>query len=117
MSCTTFGTATNVTNISKGLTLKKPFPSFFDNKVGVHGNISSILRRETDDVQSIPILAGLHSCNEISATIESLHTEAKKIKVERFPQFTSTGLEKDEYKECLEKLLDLKECYEENYLL
>ncbi|KAI4466956.1 mitochondrial distribution regulator misato [Holotrichia oblita] len=86
MSCTTFGTATNVTNISK-------------------------------DVQSIPILAGLHSCNEISATIESLHTEAKKIKVERLPQFTSTGLEKDEYKECLEKLLDLKECYEENYLL
>lgn len=49
--------------------------------------------------------------------IESLHVEAKKLKIERFPQFVTTGYGKDEYKECLNKLLDLKECYEDNYVL
>ncbi|GJQ80833.1 hypothetical protein Trydic_g9419 [Trypoxylus dichotomus] len=117
MSCTTFGTATNVTNISKGLALKKPYPNFFDDRVGVTGNISAVPRKENESIQSIPILAGLHSCSEISGTIESLHKEAKKLNIERFPQFISTGLEKDAYKECLDKLLDLKECYEDNYVL
>ncbi|KRT83091.1 hypothetical protein AMK59_4292, partial [Oryctes borbonicus] len=46
MSCTTFATATSVTNISKGLIPNKPYPNFFDNKVGVSGNICSTLRRE-----------------------------------------------------------------------
>lgn len=44
-SCTTFGTATNVTNISKGLTLKKPYPNYFDPSVGVNGNITAVPRK------------------------------------------------------------------------
>lgn len=67
-------------------------------------------------VQNIPVLSGLHSGADIGKTINSLHKEASKIKWKRFQQFTTGGLENDEVRDSLEKLLELKECYEDNYI-
>lgn len=67
-------------------------------------------------VESIPVMGGLHTGSEIGTTLECLHREAAKIKYERLHQFNSTGLELDDFRESLEKLLELKECYEEALL-
>lgn len=61
-------------------------------------------------------MSGLHSSSDISKTVESLHNEAVKIKYQRLHHFKTTGLEADEVKESLERLLELKERYEEESL-
>lgn len=66
------------------------------------------------DVENVAVMAGLHTGSEIAVTVESLHTEAAKIKYQRFHQFH--GLETDDFKEALEKLLELKECYQDEYI-
>ena len=46
--------------------------------------------------------------------LESLHTEARKLKISRFHQFK---IEKDEYEECLDSIFELRENYEDSYLV
>lgn len=65
-------------------------------------------------MESIPVLAGFHSGTEIGEMLESLHTEAKKLKIARFHQFT---LERDEYEETLDDILSFRENYEDSYLV
>lgn len=68
-------------------------------------------------VENVPVLSGLHSCSSIGDMIESLHTETSRIKFRRFHQFTNAGLDSDELSDCLDKLFELRECYEDNYKL
>lgn len=67
------------------------------------------------DVENVPALAGLHSGSPIGNMLESLHTESSKIKYKRFHQFIDSGLDADEFSECLDKLFEIRECYEDNY--
>lgn len=62
----------------------------------------------------MPVLAGLHSGTEIGQMFESLHTEARKLKIARFNQFT---LEADEYEDALNSVLALRENYEDSFLV
>lgn len=48
---------------------------------------------------------------------ESLHSQAKRIKYRRLHQFKEAGLEEDEFNNCLDKLIDLKECYDDTNFL
>lgn len=68
-------------------------------------------------VDSVPVLAGLHSGSGLGDMLESLHTEARKIKFARFQAFRTAGLEADEFSEALDRLFDLRECYDDNYLV
>lgn len=68
-------------------------------------------------VDSVPVLAGLHSGESVGQMLESLHTETKKIKFKKFHQFISDGIEYDEYVECLDSLFELRENYEDNYMI
>lgn len=63
------------------------------------------------------MLAGLHSGSEIGEMLESLHTEARRIKIGRFYQFTSGSFHKDDFEECLDNLFTLRENYEDSYLI
>lgn len=63
------------------------------------------------------MLAGLHNGSEIGSMLESLHTEARRIKIGRFHYFISGGLNKDEFEECLDNLFTLRENYEDSYLI
>lgn len=67
-------------------------------------------------VESVPVMAGLHTSSAIAPVLETLHTEASKIKYQRLHSFKSAGLETDDLKETLEKLLELKDCYEDDYI-
>lgn len=68
-------------------------------------------------VESITVLAGLHSGSEIGDMLESLHTDARRIKFGRFHQFASSGLQKDDFEDCLDSLFTLRENYEDSYLI
>ncbi|KAF7279810.1 hypothetical protein GWI33_006732 [Rhynchophorus ferrugineus] len=114
LACTTYATASNVTSIEKPLQVNAPYPEIFDQYIGQDGNVYASSRYDDTKVQSIPIMAGFHSGSEIGGLLESLHTEARKLKIARFHQFT---IDKDEYEECLNDILTLKEEYEDSYLI
>ncbi|KAH1014571.1 protein misato [Dendroctonus ponderosae] len=114
LACSTYATASHVSTISEAMSTKNPFPDLFDDRIGVHGNVSAIPRLEHTRVESVPILAGLHSGSEIGQMFESLHTEAKKLKIARFNQFT---LEADEYEDALNSVMTLRENYEDSFLV
>lgn len=69
------------------------------------------------DITSVPTLAVAQVSSEISDIIESLHREAKRIKVMKIHRFKETGLEEDEMIEILEKLLEFKDNYDDNFEL
>ncbi|KAL1513144.1 hypothetical protein ABEB36_002599 [Hypothenemus hampei] len=114
LSCSTYATASNVTTMEKGVTVKNPFPDLFDKSIGINGNVTATQRLENTGVESIPVLAGVHSGNEIGEMIESLYDEARKLKIARFHQF---AVERDEYEESLNDLLFLRDNYEDTYLV
>ncbi|KAK5649088.1 hypothetical protein RI129_003980 [Pyrocoelia pectoralis] len=114
LSCNYYICLNNVTTVSQGMSVKTPFPNIFDEFVGNNGNIYGDSRPMDTVVESVPILAGLHSGLEVGTMLESLHTEAKRIKHPHKQQFITEGLEELELSESLNKLLELKECYENN---
>lgn len=62
-------------------------------------------------------MAGLHSGSSIASIYESLHTQVQRIRsIKRFHAFTDSGLEEDEFSDCLNHLLDCKETYEDHYI-
>lgn len=69
------------------------------------------------DITSVPALAVAQGSSELSDTIESLHREAKRIKIPKIHRFKETGLEEDDMVEILEKLLEFKDNYDDNFEL
>ncbi|KAB0803996.1 hypothetical protein PPYR_00966 [Photinus pyralis] len=114
LSCNYYFCLNNVTTVAQGISVKTPFPDIFDEFVGVDGNICADSRRRDAVIESVPILAGLHSGVEIGSMLDSLHQEAKKLRSPHKQQFITAGLEEMELSESLDKLLELKECYEDN---
>lgn len=57
-------------------------------------------------------MAGLHSTKEIGSMLESLHKTVYKFNINKFFKF---NVDEDEYRESLEQLKQLKDCYEENF--
>jgi len=58
------------------------------------------------------MLAGLHNCSSVSSYLNDLCDRGSKVKLSRVHQFSSAGLEQQEYVESIEKLLTLKENYQ-----
>lgn len=114
-SCSCHASATYLTNISAPLSIKRPFPKIFNNQVTKNGNISEAPTEEV--VESVAVMAGLHSGSSLANMYESLYNQAKKVKsIKRFHAFENSGLENDEYMESLNNLLDCKEAYEDHYV-
>lgn len=62
-------------------------------------------------------MAGLHSNNGIAAMYESLLNQIKRIRsIKKFHAFMDSGLEEDEFTECINNLTDCKEAYEDHYI-
>lgn len=104
---------TRVASCGKHLYTSDPFPHIFNEElIAANGS----LKKYADDhrhigVQKTPVLAGLHSTESVGSMLESLHNEAKRIKIRRLPGFLESGLESLECDEKLEQLLCLSECY------
>lgn len=115
LGCTCHASATYLSNISSPLYIKSPYPKIFNNNITETGDV--IGWPIGTDVQSVPVMAGLHSGNDLSAMYESLHSQLSRIRsIKKFHAFTDSGLEEDEFNECLSYLLDCKENYEDHYI-
>lgn len=69
------------------------------------------------EIISSPVLATVQVSNDLANTLESLHREASRVKIARIHRFKESGLEADELVECLDKLLEFKDNYEEGFEL
>ncbi|XP_076245344.1 misato mitochondrial distribution and morphology regulator [Calliopsis andreniformis] len=115
LSCTCHASATYLSTIPSALKITDPYPKIFNNNVTETGN--TIEWPVGTDVKSVPVMAGLHSGNNIATMYESLYNQVSRIRnFRKFHMFMDSGLEEDEFKECLNYLLDSKENYEDHYI-
>lgn len=69
------------------------------------------------DVNSVAVMAGMHTGSNVAAMYESLLKQIKRIRsIKKFHAFTDSGLEEDEFTECIHNLSDYKEAYENYYI-
>ncbi|KAL6443045.1 hypothetical protein ACFW04_002793 [Cataglyphis niger] len=115
LACTCHASATYLSNIEAPLKISSPYPKIFNNNVTENGNIAEW--PVGADVNSVAVMAGMHSGNSIAAMYESLLKQTKRIKsIKKFHAFTDSGLEEDEFTECIHNLADCKEAYEDHYI-
>ncbi|GAB1864451.1 Protein misato [Camponotus japonicus] len=115
LACTCHASPTYLSNIEAPLKLSLPYPKIFDNNVTENGNIAEWPIGA--DVNSVAVMAGMHSGNSIAAMYESLLKQTKRIRsIKKFHAFTDSGLEEDEFTECIHSLADCKGAYEDNYI-
>lgn len=115
LACTCHASATYLSNVSSPLNIRPPYPRIFDNNVNENGDILGW--PVGADVKSVAVMAGLHSGSTLSGMYESLHHHLSRVRsIKKFHAFTDSGLEEDEFKECLDHLLDCKENYEDHYV-
>nr|XP_050858209.1 protein misato [Vespula vulgaris] len=115
LACTCHASATYLSTIKSSLKIQQPYPKIFNTNVTETGDIAGWPVGE--DVRSVPVMAGLHSGSSLASMYESLHNQVQRIRsIKKFHAFTDSGLEEDEFSECLNHLLDCKETYEDHYI-
>lgn len=120
--CSNYNSLSHVSALKRPMVTKKPFPmNIFDTRLNSKGfrcefemSAEEIAKNK---VQSIPVLATAQTSNELFETLESLHREAKRIKIARIHRFKESGMEQDEYEETLEKIAKFKDNYEDDFEL
>lgn len=115
LSCCSYATVSQVSTIEKPVPVTPPYPQFFAPTIGKTGFISPNEQQKVKRVSNVPVLSGLHSSNSVGTMLESLHLEASKLRLQRLHQFQNSGLEEDEFKECMNHLLERRECYNEEF--
>ncbi|XP_017476118.1 PREDICTED: protein misato isoform X1 [Rhagoletis zephyria] len=119
LQCANHASMAHVASISMAMPTRIPFPSeIFAEDVTKLGFLSATTKRQTDEkVISVPTLAAVQSSSELGETLETLHREAKRVKIAKLHRYKAAGLEQDEYAEALEQLLLFKDNYEDNFEL
>lgn len=83
-----------------------PYPKIFSSHVSPAGAVDeSATRMESFEVDSCPVITGIHCCKGIGRMLDSLHKCVKAVNVKRFHQFLGSHMDVDEFNECLDKVL------------
>lgn len=120
--CNNYNSLSHVAAMQSPMFTRKPFPAeLFDSRMNSNGFRHEFEKTAEEiannQVTSIPVLATAQCSNDLAETLESLHREAKRIKIARIHRFKEAGLEPDEYEETLEKILEFKNNYEDSFEL
>lgn len=118
--CSYYASMAHVSSTETGMTTKKPFPlERFDNRLNATGFFDeySTGADQIEQIQSIPVMATAQCSSDLAETLNSLHREAKRIKIARIPRFKESGLESEDLVDALENLLQFKDNYDETYEL
>ncbi|XP_001606064.1 protein misato [Nasonia vitripennis] len=114
INCSWYSTGTYLTTAEQPLKIKDPYPKIFNSNILENGDSSRNKSRESN-VNSVPVMAGLHSGNFMAKMYESLHDQVKKVRsLNKFHAFVDSGIEQDEFMESVHNLLDCKESYEDH---
>ncbi|EZA51335.1 hypothetical protein DMN91_002071 [Ooceraea biroi] len=115
LACTCHASATYLSDVEAPLKISIPYPKIFNNNVTEDGNIADW--PTATDVKSVAVMAGLHSGSKVAAMYESLLKQTKRIRsIKKLHAFTDSGLEEDEFIECVHNLANCKEAYEDCYI-
>ncbi|XP_067636109.1 protein misato [Eurosta solidaginis] len=119
LQCANHASMAHVASISMAMPTRIPFPGeIFSDEMTKLGFLSTTEKRPpADKVISVPTLAAVQSSSELGDTLETLHREAKRVKIAKLHRFKTAGLEEDDYVDALEQLLLFKDNYEDNFEL
>ncbi|XP_013772743.1 protein misato homolog 1-like [Limulus polyphemus] len=81
-----------------------PFPHIFKPEITSEGFLSSKVRRAHQSVENVPVMAGLHSSNNISRLLEEIVQEASRRNIYKYHRCWETGSEPDDLTEALHNL-------------
>jgi hypothetical protein len=116
--CGLYASMSHVTAIESRMRINSPFPKeFFDSRIAKNGFAKEFQSADLADVKELPVMTAVQTSNDLSNTLENLHTNVSRIKIAKIPRFNDTGLEVEEYNEILEQLITFKEQYDENFFL
>lgn len=116
--CKLHASMSHVTACNAPMDLRTPFPDeLFHSRVGFDGFLTEFDLGTKQKVLSTPSLATVQSSGDLADALDSLHREVSRIKIAKIPRFVESGLELEDYKESLERLIDFKERYDDNYEL
>lgn len=118
--CSMHASLSNVIAFDKGMPTKKPYPvELFGDRYNAIGNVHEFAltdeEKNKNKVESIPVLAAAQCSNDLANTIDILHREAQRIKIQKIHRFKEAGLEADEYTDALEKLMEFRENYDDGF--
>ncbi|XP_004519976.1 protein misato [Ceratitis capitata] len=119
LQCANHASMSHVASVSMAIPTRIPFPNeIFTDEMTKLGFLSTTARRLAEEkVVSVPALAAVQSSSELGDTLETLHREAKRVKIAKLHRFRAAGLEEDDYRDALEQLLLFKDNYEDNFEL
>lgn len=119
LQCANHASMSHVASVSMAMPTRIPFPSeMFGEEMTKLGFLSPTTKRQPEEkVVSVPTLAAVQSSSELGDTLETLHREAKRVKIAKLHRYKAAGLEEDDYVDALEQLLLFKDNYEDNFEL
>ncbi|XP_041361041.1 protein misato homolog 1-like [Gigantopelta aegis] len=92
-----------------------PFPNIFDRRLNSQGQITRTERPAVQRVENIPMVTSIQSSPDIAAMVTSLHTSASSLNIRRHHRYLEAGLDIDEYKNILDNLQSLSQCYQTDF--
>lgn len=103
-------TVSEVSSATIPLKTLTPFPKIFSPHVSCIGSVDKTAdRAENFEVESVPMMAGIHSCKGVGRMLDSLLNSVKAINIKRFHHSLIPDVDFDEYNEVLEKVFSM--CY------
>ncbi|XP_067665143.1 protein misato homolog 1-like [Haliotis asinina] len=88
-----------------------PYPHVFSSKVSSSGFICDKDRTSYQGVESVPAMTSLQSNSSVYDLTSSLHNEASRFNIKKHHHYLEAGLEEDEYRETLDSVTTLGQCY------
>lgn len=115
--CNLYSSLSNVSAIESAMKVESPFPrEIFDSRLNMNGFVKEFVS-ERANVREVAVMTAVQNSSEIFNTLDSLHSQAARIKIAKIPRFVDSNLEVEEFQELLEELLVFKELYEDNSFL
>ncbi|XP_062897927.1 protein misato homolog 1 [Mobula hypostoma] len=94
-----------------------PYPQIFSDSFNKRGQLVGGSLSSGNAVQSIPVLSALQSTATTYHGLHALYHEVSRLNLQRFSTFFSAGTELDDFREALEELRTLAQCYRTNFEL
>lgn len=119
LQCSNHNSMAHVTSLKSAVPTRIPYPcEIFADNLTPSGFLNPFEKRgKNEKINAVPCLAAAQSSSAIGDTLETLHREAKRIKIAKLHRFKASGLEDDDYAEALENILLFKDNYEDNFEL
>ncbi|NXN99310.1 MSTO1 protein, partial [Rhinopomastus cyanomelas] len=92
---------------------RPPYPQFFSRLLSREGFLlDQPPAAAPAAVESVPVLAALQSSSVLRSLLSGLHRDLRALNTRRWGSFFAAGVEEEDFREALQELRSLAECYE-----